>query len=350
VKKSIFPKNNHKPEKGKTPTIFDVAQRAGVSIATVSRALSTDSHMSRSVKQREKVLAVVESLGYTPNVAAQGLRQRQTNLIAVSGWFKGRSFTSIETLLGIHERLAETKYAVYLRENHENYRVDEKTFREFGRRNFVCGIILLNHRVRKSTVDSLKKTETPLLLTEYSLPGVDNLTIDNFKGGYLAMKHLLDQGCRNIAVIVGWLKHPHLRDRVLGCRKALKEAGLPSGGQFLINPHFPLYGEGRRVAKKIMELKPRVDGVFSSAGDVVAMGAINYFKENSLRVPEDIRVVGFDDIQESAYFEPALTTVHQPMFQLGFKAADHLIRVLEGKHMGSEKIVLEPHLVIRKSG
>jgi len=326
-----------------------VAQKAGVSIATVSRALSNDRLLRRSVKEREKVLAAVKTLGYTPNVSAQGLRQRQTNLIAVSGWFKGRSFTSIETLLGIHQRLAETKYAVYLRENHENFRLDERIITDLAQKTSVCGVILLNHRVRKNAITPLRKMKIPLLVTEYILPGVDSLTIDNFKGGYMAVQHLLDRGCRNIAITAGWLKHPHLRNRILGCRKALQEAGLPLRGSFLINPHLHLYGEGQRAAKKILELKPRVDGIFSAAGDTVAMGIINCFKENGLRVPEDIRVVGFDDIQESAYFEPALTTVHQPVFELGVKAADRLVHALEGKGSSVDKIVLEPTLVIRKS-
>src|ERR1041384_5825335 len=148
MKKTIPSKNHSRVDKKNTVTIFDVALKAGVSIATVSRALSNDPLLSRSVKEREKVLEAAKALGYTPNLAAQGLRKRQTNLIAVSGWFKCRSFTSIEALLGIHQRLAETKYAVYLRENHENFRLDERIITDLAQKTSVCGVILLNHRVR----------------------------------------------------------------------------------------------------------------------------------------------------------------------------------------------------------
>ena len=330
-------------------TIYDVAQRAGVSAPTVSRALSPDKSLSRSVQNREKIFAAVKALGYTPNVSAQSLRQMRTNVIAVAGWFKMKSFTSAETLWGIHERLAGTKYALYLMESHENYKLDENTFRKFAHTNFICGIILLTRTVSKTTINLLKKLKIPVLLTENAISGVDSFTVDNFKGGYLAVKHLLDQGCKNIALIAGWLDNPNLRGRVLGCEKALKEAGLSLRSQFLINP-YDHYGAGERAAKKFMGLHPAPDGVFSAAGDVVAMGAINTFQEKGIRVPEDVRVVGFDDIRESAYFHPALTTVHQPVFELGFKAADHIIQALEGKSSAPQSTILEPHLVVRKSG
>jgi LacI family transcriptional regulator len=164
------------------------------------------------------------------------------------------------------------------------------------------------------------------------------------------MRHLIDQGCRNIAIIAGWVDVPHLHNRLLGCEKALREADLLSRGQFLINSRYGFYEEGRRAAKRILNRKSEIDGVFSAAGDRVAIGAINYFKERGRKVPENIRVVGFDDVPESAYFDPPLTTVHQPIFKLGFKAADYLVRTLEGKRPGVENTVLEPKLIIRKSG
>ncbi len=345
MKKTV--RKNIGPEKNQTVTIFDVADKAGVSIATVSRVLQNSTGFSE--KTRDRVLVAVKDLGYRPNVSAQGLAQRHTNIIGVFGWFEHHSPSFYEMLLGIQDRFDGTNYTVHVLKWHNDPEVDRKVFEELASRHFVSGVILLSQKLDKKAVDILKDSNISVVLTEYAAPHTDCVTIDNEKGGYLAAKHLLERGCEKIAVIAGWPDNPFIEERIRGFQKALKEAGLVSQGEFFFKSNFKIHEGGYSTAKKILEQDPSVDGIFAAVGDIAAVGAMRYAKEKGLRIPDDLRVVGYDGLQDSAYFDPPLTTVHQPLFELGRAAADSLIANLKKKEKKIENIVLEPKLIVRES-
>jgi LacI family transcriptional regulator len=333
--------------KRQTPTIFDVAEKAGVTISTVSLVLRKVPR-GYSEKTAAKVLAAAEAVGYRPNIAAQNLAQKRTNIVAVWGWLNRQALFHFDMLLGIQERLSKTDYAIYLVKWSNDPKENEKTFEDLMYRHFVCGIILTSRALDDASMKFLKESDVPTVVTESESAYADSVAIDNWKGGYLAGKHLVERGCKNVAIITGWHGEPN-RQRRLGCAKALKEAGLRVRGEFFFDEPNELYEEGYKAAKKCLGLKPLVDGIFSAAGDIAASGVIGYLKEKGLEVPKDIRVIGYDDILESAHFDPPLTTIHQPAFELGLKAADCLVGTLEGKHKEIEHIVYEPKLIIRKT-
>jgi LacI family transcriptional regulator len=333
--------------KRQTPTIFDVAQKAGVTISTVSLVLRK-APKGYSEKTATKVLAAAKAVGYRPNIAAQNLAQKRTNIVAVWGWLNRQALFHFDMLLGIQERLSKTDLAIYLVKWSNDPKENEKTFEDLMYRHFVCGIILTSRALDDASMKFLKESNVPTVVTETSSPYADSVGIDNWKGGYLAGKHLVERGCKNIAIITGWKGEPN-RQRRLGCEKALKEAGLRLKAEYFFDSPNELYEEGYKAAKKSLDLKPLVDGLFCAAGDIAASGAIGYFKEKGLDVPRDVHVVGYDNILESAHFDPPLTTIHQPAFEVGLKAADCLVGTLDGRRKGIEQVVYEPKLVVRKS-
>ncbi len=337
-------------KKSQAVTIFDVAEKAGVAISTVSLVLR---NINRGYSQQtaQKILAASNALGYKPNVSASSLSGKKISTIALFSMIDRESLVAFDTFLGIQERLIGTDYTLHL--NKWNYwkgklTDNKKTLDDIIIRHFVGGAIFQGQRFDKATMKFLRDSQFPAVVTEYFSPYADSITIDNVNGGKLAGQHLIDRGARNVAVIAGW-SAPYMNDRVAGCQKALKEAGLPLRGKFFFSSYYRHHEEGYGLAKKILALRPRVDGIFSAAGDIVAVGAIQYLKEQGIKVPENIRVVGYDDIREADYFDPPLTTVHQPAFEIGVKAADLLIEALEGKRKKLEHVVYEPKLIIRKS-
>jgi DNA-binding LacI/PurR family transcriptional regulator len=252
-------------------------------------------------------------------------------------------------LLGIQDRFDGTNYTVHVLKWHNDFEVDRKVFEDFATRHFTSGVILLSQKVDHKAMDILKRANISVILAEYCDPTTTSITIDNEKGGYLAGKHLIERGCRNIAAIGGWPNDTFTEERVRGFKKALKEAGLVSRGEFHFKSNFKLYEGGYNAAKKILEQGPKVDGIFAAVGDIAAVGAMRYIKEKGLSIPADIRVVGYDGLQDSAYFDPPLTTVHQPLFELGHKAADRLLADLKKREKKVENIILEPKLIVRES-
>lgn len=335
------------PSKTQTVTIFDVAEKAQVSIATVSRVLQNTSGYSE--KTRDKVLAAVKTLRYTPNVSAQGLAQRHSNIVGVFGWFEHHSPSFYEMLLGIQDRFDGTSHTVHVLKWHNDLKEDRKVFEDFAIRHFASGVILLSRKLGKDALDIFKGSNIATVLTEYPSPHTDCVTIDNEKGGYLAGRHLIERGCRNISVIAGWPDSPFIEDRIRGFQKALKEAGLTSRGESYFRSNFKIHEGGYGAAKKILEQTPKTDGIFAAVGDIAAVGAIRYLKEKGLGVPNDVKVVGYDGLQDTAYFEPPLTTIQQPLFEMGHKAADRLISLLKKRDGKTASITLEPKLIVRET-
>ena len=190
-----------------------------------------------------------------------------------------------------------------------------------------------------------------VLLENYN-PAVDSVIIDNFKGGLMAAEHLIHQGRKRIGLIMGTAKRykdSFTHHRQAGYLKALRAASLPFLPQLL--HHAPEYSfeNGYEIAKTIASSKTRPDAIFCGAGDTVAIGLIRGLNEKGIRVPQDISVVGFDDITLARYMNPPLTTIHQPLFEAGIAAVGCILDHLEKNREDTQKIVLDPSLVVRSS-
>jgi DNA-binding LacI/PurR family transcriptional regulator len=327
------------------PTYAVIAKTAGVSEATVSRVLNGDEsvHPDRAQRVRE----AVEELGYKKNRVASALASGRTGLIAVvidddlsvfSDPFWGTVTSGVSRVLqenGLHTVLMvapvgalDGGVAHYLKSGE----VDGAIF-------FVLhSDILVNH---------LKKQGLPLVITgtPHSNADIPFVDTDNFGGAYSATKHLMNRGCKKVAIITGDIGTTAAKQRLDGYLQAHRESGtLPS--KSLICEGDYSFESGKAHAQKLLETHPDLDGVFAS-NDLMAMGAITVFENAGKSVPGQIRVVGFDDALIAQTSRPSLTTVRQDVVALGEAAGSLMIAQLNGQDF--EPIILPTELVIRES-
>jgi LacI family transcriptional regulator len=215
----------------------------------------------------------------------------------------------------------------------------------------VSGLILVGGVLGKRDLDMLQQGSIPVVMTETDNPRVDRVVVDNEHGGYLAGKHLVEKGRKRIAM-VDCGSGPIQRMREHGFLRALREGGVAFDPALRFTAHHFGPQHGYETGKTIITSKRKIDAVFSSAGDEMAMGLIHYMLGHGVRVPDDIAVVGYDDIQSAEFFYPPLTTVRQPFYDMGFNAADRLVDIIEsGTSWDYEprRYLLETKLVVRAS-
>ncbi|GAA5337923.1 LacI family DNA-binding transcriptional regulator [Thermus antranikianii] len=303
------------------PTIEEVARRAGVSPATVSRVLNGTARVSRD--KVRAVLEAVEALGYTPSPQAQSLAKGRSYAVGIilpdfSSAFYGPILEAI-TL-----ELESTPFRPIAVPGHWSL-VRELEALDFLKGHRVEALLLLGTSLESS---ALKNLDMPVLAFGQPLEGpkVWSLVLDNRQAAYRATRYLLDKGHRKIAHISSHRGGMDIRERLLGYRKAMREAGLEVR---------VVYGNlqedgGYRATQELLSRYPDTTAIFA-ANDQTAFGARLYLFEQGVRVPEDISLVGFDDIPLAAYHIPPLTTVRQPAGEVGHALIEALKNLLEGK-------------------
>ena len=322
-------------------TIKDIAEHTGVSYATVSRTLNHLSGVSPAT--RDKVLAAAEEMGYRPNIHARSLKTNKTNTIALVLPDISNPF------------FADIAYAV-----------DEYAFKH-GFTTVVCNTNW-NVEMEKMHLDQLQNQRVdgiiykpagnlPLDLSGMSIPSVilscipgennNYIEIDNYKGGQIVADHMIRCGYKHFAFIGGSKSSQSNGIRINGYCDRLSEQG------FHIDDDHILYGgfsieSGYKAAKELLTIYPEVDGIFCG-NDVIALGALQYLMEINKRIPEDIGVVGFDDIMLAGLPQIQMTTVSQPRNQMGVLSAEMLINQIDNKDDQNHHIILEPELVVRRS-
>lgn len=334
----------------KKATIEDVAQLAGVSIATVSRALHKPDVVSQ--KTRDKVNEAVDKTGYTQNIMARNLRLDRTGMVVALIPDIGNPFFS-EILAGIESVATREGYNVLIG-NTNNDPAREHIYANYVRSNLADGILLLNGHIPISpngiTANQSNHSSTPLVAVCERIPNasVPTIIIDNVDAAYKATKHLLDLGHKSIAHIAGPMDNILSEDRLLGYNKAMSDAGLSTFKNSVFFGDFSTES-GRRAYLEIIAAGATPTAVFC-ANDQMAMGAINAARENGQRVPDDLSVMGFDDISFASDFHPTLSTIHQPRRRLGIAAMERLLSILHGEDNNqSDTTILETNLVTRAS-
>lgn len=327
-------------------TIQDVARRAGVSTATVSRVFSNPDIVSEDT--RAAVTAAVESLGYAPNYAAKSLRTLRTDKIVVTVPDIANPFFS-SVIRGVEEAAQAAGYAVLLGDTrHEAERED--LYAGMLARREADGLIFLGHRLPSTLVELVAKKggQAPVVNgCEFSPElGVSSAHIDNAKAAGEAMAYLYGLGHRRIGVVTGPLASPISRDRLEGAQAVAAAHGASdllavALGDFSIE-------SGAREARALLTAEQPPTAIFCF-GDEMAMGALGAVRELGLSCPGDVSVVGFDDIRYSSFVTPALTTISQPMEQIGREAVRLLLDVLSGKIAEPLSITLPHGLVVRES-
>jgi DNA-binding LacI/PurR family transcriptional regulator len=310
----------------RAPTIRDVAREAGVSVATVSRVLNELPGVSLAT--RDHVRSTMARLGYRRSAIARNLSVGRAQAIGVVAPF----FTSasvVERVRGISDRLVERSYDLVLFDV-ETVRQRADAFHDFASRARVDGLIVISLPLSDDEVATVRHTGLPVVLVDIGHPDLAHVVIDDVHGGELATRHLLAKGHQRIAFIGDLPANPFgftsSERRREGFRRALANAGItPDDGLEFRGPHGREHA--RALAYEVLDRKPRPTAVFA-ASDIQAFGVLEAARELGLRVPDDVAVVGFDDIEPAATV--GLTTVRQPLRQSGVRGAELLLAAIEG--------------------
>lgn len=330
-------------------TIKQVAQAAGVSTQTVSRVLNDRPDVSPLT--RERVRAIIHDLDYSPNVLARSLIQGRTNTIGVVGYGLG-FYGPARILTGIERRANEIGYSLQLSLlRSPDTDSGEKVYQNLINRQ-VDGIIWAVPETgvnREWLAQEIQTLNVPVVaMNMQPIPGVPIVAIDNREGGRLATRHLLDQGFRRIGLITGPASWWEAQQRETGWRDSLIEAGVIDLDPLrAVGDWYPASGDCGMT--QLLERNPDLDAVFA-CNDQMALGAYQAARRLGRRVPEDLAVVGFDDVPEAAYYYPALTTVRQPLIELGAQAVNLLAQIIQTQaHNISYPLILPPQLIVRDS-
>ncbi|MCD6165413.1 LacI family transcriptional regulator [candidate division KSB1 bacterium] len=327
-------------------TIKDVAEKAGVSIATVSRVFNE--HVSVKEKTRIRVLQAAQELNYAPNILARGLQLKRTETIGVILPDLSGEFFS-EVIRGIDEIASRRGYHILVSSSHSRRNEIEMMQRMLGEGR-VDGLILMAPLLSKKSLPAIAATKLPVVLLNLSAEGleIDTIMVDNFRGAYLMTQHLIGHGHKRIAFIKGTEGNFDAEERFLGYRTALEEEGLPITPELVERGNF-LKQSGFLAMTRLLSRKLPPTAVFASNDDM-AIGALEAAQKSGVHVPQDVAIVGFDDILVAQYVRPPLTTVHIPIYDLGSLAAERIINSVEMQGQSKkEKIVLATGLIIRES-
>ncbi len=310
-------------------TIRDVAARAGVSTATVSRALAAPGQVSPAA--RALVAAAIRATGYTPNAAARSLRARSSRMVlALVPGMSNTFFTPI--LNAIEDTLWAAGYGMIIGET-DHSAAKEAHYVRLVRSGQVDGVILFTGRLPRDQGGFLAPDTVPMALVCNEIPGVDDVSVfdvANRVAARLAVEHLIARGHRHIAFIAGPSGNVEAVARRHGYRDALRAAGIDTGARHVWGGSFR-FEAGVDAERRYLALRDRPSAVFAAA-DAAAVGFIKTVRQAGVRVPGDISLVGFDDIDFAEVIDPPLTTIRQPRADLGRAAAkDLLARMVDGR-------------------
>ncbi len=327
-------------------TLKDIAEKTGVSYATVSRALNNRPEVH--AETRVKIFEAARELGYRPHAAARSLVTRRSGALALIIPDITNPFFP-EVARGVEEAASRAGYHVFLC-NTDWDGQKELSFLELLETKRADGLILASAQDDGTTVQRFARVGLPLVVLNnlFQEPECHQVVVDNAAGGRLAARHLLGLGHRRIAFIGGHGQAKSTADRMEGYGAALREEGLdPAAG--LIRLGSFKWESGEQSAKELFQLKERPTAIFA-ANDLLALGVLQAAEDAGLNVPADLAVVGFDDIAFAAYPGVQLTTVAQPKYQLGQMAAKAVLEQLSlGVEAPRQRIVLQPSLVVRKT-
>ncbi len=333
-------------------TIKHVAEKAGVSTQTVSRVINDRPDVAPETRQR--IREIIEQLDYRPSELARSLIHRRSYTLGVVT--AGLKYIGPNrTLNGITTKAEELGFGVLLKELPRFSVENVQPILQFFLGRQVDGILWAVQEVgnnRDWFAEGLANLPVPILfLTMASRPGIPMLSIDNYAGGVMATQHLLEAGYRNIGHLSGPLDWWEARQRKQGWQDTLVKAGRNIEERFAAEGNWSS-ASGQSAFLQLLEAYPEIDAVFV-ANDQMALTVLRMAHEKGMRVPADLGVVGFDDIAESAYFWPALTTVNQNQHELGCRAVEELVRKVEAGYSNESieptSMLLMPELVVRES-
>ncbi|MEU7582125.1 LacI family DNA-binding transcriptional regulator [Streptomyces sp. NPDC041068] len=331
---------------GGRPTLEEVAARAGVGRGTVSRVINGSPRVSE--RTRAAVEEAVAELGYVPNTAARALAANRTDSIAVvvpepeSRFFAEPYFSDI--IHGVGQALADTDMQLLL--TFAGGDRERRRLAQYLAAHRVDGVLLVSVHADDPLPDLLEQLEIPAVISgrrsaDETLASVDS---DNFAGARAAVGHLLERGRRSIATITGRLDVYGAQRRLDGYRDALEGAGREADEALIAQGDFTEEG-GRRAMAELLERVPALDAVFAGS-DVMAAGARQVLRAAGRRIPEDVALVGFDDSAIARHMDPPLTSVRQPITEMGRTMTDVLLAEIADPRPAASRRPQRPQIVL----
>jgi len=334
-------------------TLKDVAQLAGVSTKTVSRVVNNQGEISQET--RDRVQVAIEQLDYRPNVLARSLIHKRTNTLGVVTWgieFFGPS----RTVVGIEQQAHLLDYSLFLNLMDRPDDCDNEQVLDTLITHRVDGIIWAVPEVGDNRVwlesSNLDQLPPIVFLSMEPRPGLAVVAVDNFSGALQATQHLINQGRRKIGIITGPLTWWEARERYAGWEAAMHQSNLPTPSSLVFEGEWTA-SSGEQGLRMLLNKGQNIDAIFASS-DQIALGALGTAHRLGRRIPEDLAIVGFDNIPESAYFWPPLTTVYQQLIDVGRIAVQTLQRMIEANRQSKvldelPATLVKPELIVRDS-
>jgi LacI family transcriptional regulator len=325
-------------------TIRDVAERAGVSIATVSRVLNDRPDVTAAI--RERVIEAAAALHYEPNRAARSLRTRATSVLGLLiADITNPFFTAVAR--GVEDAAQHAGYSVLLANTDEDL-PKEHRYLEVAVAERLAGVLLSPASSTATSVARLAEAGIPVVTIDRRLqrPEVDSVTVSNFRGAADATRHLIEQGCQRVAFIGGPQSTTTGARRLAGYRAAIREAGRPDAPELIVRGDYRLEG-GRQAMAELLE-NTTFDGVLIANGPM-AIGAMQVLADWERVVPDDVAVVSFDEELWASAYRPALSVVAQPTYEIGQRAAELLLERIADPSLPPRRLVLPATLHERAS-
>lgn len=328
-----------------TTTIHDVARIAGVGIGTVSRVINDSPGVKPST--RKKVLKAIAQLHFKPNPIARSMISKRTGAIGVIVPFLTRSF-NIELLCGVEVALTRLGKELVLYNVETDVQRDHY-FSELPMLYRVDGLLILSLPLEDAFATGIKEVGIPAILIDAYSPFFTSLIVDNIEGAYQAVKYLIELGHRFIGfingVIEGNIKFNQAKDRLIGLHRAFGEAGLPFEPELMLTSEWDRFG-GKQAALQLLLQEKRPTAIFA-ASDMQAIGVLEAAKDLHINVPGELSIIGFDGIEVSELLE--LSTVQQPMRQMGELGVSKLIELMKNPQQSPELIRLNTTLIERRT-
>ncbi|EOS96824.1 HTH-type transcriptional repressor PurR [Erwinia tracheiphila] len=328
-------------------TIKDVAKHAGVSTTTVSHVINKTRFVAEETKNA--VWAAIKALHYSPSAVARSLKVNNTKTIGLLATSSEAPYFA-EIIEAVENCCFDKGYTLILGNAHNNLQKQQAYLSMMAQKR-VDGLLVMCSEYPDTLIAMLEDNRNiPMVVMDWGEPRGDftDTVLDNaFEGGYLAGRYLIERGHRDIGVIPGQMERNTGGGRHAGFLKALAEANIPLSQEWLVQGDFEPES-GYQAMQKILSQNERPTAVFCG-GDVMAMGAICAADEMGLRVPQDISVIGYDNVRNARYFTPSLTTIHQPKEQLGQTAFSMLLDRITSKREESQTIEVYPSLIERRS-
>jgi len=327
-------------------TQYVVAEKAGVSANTVSRVINNKPDVNP--KTRKRILKIINKLNYTPNLLAKSLKTGKTKTIGVIVSNLYNPFFS-QVLCGIDEILNGKEYSIIICNSNNDYNREEKAIVTLIQKR-VDGILITPVGEKSLDIAYMQKTKVPfvLIMSHFKTTNTDYVGFNDKIGSFQATQHLISRGHRKILYLGGPSYFSLAKERLYGHKKALVTHGIKVDQKLLKEIVNPNMEEGYKIVKKILSKEFDFTAI-TTFNDYIAIGTLKAILERNLKVPEDIAIIGYDDIEFASLSVVPLTTIQLPKYLLGRKAAELLLTKMTERKRKYQRIFLEPNLIIRSS-